>query len=223
MAMRLGAATDLMDEAIWIPMTISRLGPMYIEYERAKPHSLLVDGDGRRYIDEGAPYMTFGQVMFEHHKKNNRAIPSWFMMDSRHRQRYAFSMQLPGRTPEEWVRSGFMKRADSIQGLGVCCGIDPRILGETVSRFNQFAATGIDEDFNRGGTRFSRNFGDPRQAPNPVLGALERPPFYAVAVYPGDLGTFGGILTDEHARVLRDDGSVIDGTDCMQPEIQLPL
>ena len=118
---------------------------------------------------------------------------------------------MPGRTPEEWIRCGFLKRADTVAALAAACGIDPGTLRATVERFNGFATSGVDADFHRGESLFSRNFGDPRHGPNPALGAIERPPFYAVAVYPGDLGTFGGILTDEHARVLRADGSVIEG------------
>jgi 3-oxosteroid 1-dehydrogenase len=209
-AMGLGAATDLMDEAIWMPMSISPSGPMYIVYERGQPYAIMVDGEGRRYIDEGSPYMTVGQAMYERHQ-HTPSIPSWLILDSRHRRRYPFGMQPPGHTPKEWFRSGFMKRSDSIKELAGLCGVDPHTLEETVRRFNHFAETGVDEDFHRGETVFSRQFGDPRHGPNPVLGAIDRPPFYAVAVYPGDLGTFGGILTDEHARVIRDDGSVIDG------------
>ena len=211
MAMRLGAATELMDEAIWIPMTLSPLGPMYLEYERGKPHSILVDGDGQRYIDEGGPYMTFGQIVHDLVKQGKKAIPSWLILDSGHRSRYTFGLQFPGRTPEDWVTSGFMKRGSTVEELAKSCGIEPRALAETVKRFNQFAVSGVDLDFNRGGTLFSRNAGDPSNKPNPSLGAIEKGPFYAVAVYPGDLGTFGGILTDEHARVQREDGSVIEG------------
>jgi 3-oxosteroid 1-dehydrogenase len=210
MAMRLGAATDLMDEGVWIPMTISPMGPMYLEYERGKPHALVVDGEGRRYVDEGSNYMSFGQTIYEHHRQA-RAIPSWLIMESRHRNHYFFGGQLPGRTPEDWLRTGFVKRADTLDGLAAACGIDAHALKETVRRFNGFAATGVDPDFHRGESLFSRNVGDPRHGPNPGLGAVERPPFYAVAVYPGDLGTFGGILTDEHARVLRGDGAAIEG------------
>jgi len=210
MAMRLGAATDLMDDGIWIPMTITPAGPMYLEYERGRPHTIIVDGSARRYIDEGSPYMPFGQVIYERNKEVS-AIPSWMIMDSRHRSHYTFGMQRPGHTPEEWFRSGFMKRANTLEELAVSIGVDPRALAQTVERFNRFAATGIDEDFRRGETRYSRNYGDPRHGPNPALGAIDRPPFYAVSIYPGDLGIFGGILTDEHARVLRPDGSLIDG------------
>jgi 3-oxosteroid 1-dehydrogenase len=210
MAMRLGAATDLMDEAIWMPMAVLPSGPQYIVMERGLPHCILVDGEGRRYIDEGASYMTIPQKMYERHK-HIPTIPSWFILDSRHRRRYPFGLAPPGFTPKEWFQSGFMKRANTIRELAGLCGINAETLELTVKRFNYFATTGIDEDFHRGETNFSRQPGDPRQRPNPVLGSIERPPFYAVAIYPGNLGTFGGILTDEHARVLRHDGSVIEG------------
>mgnify|MGYP006307166025 FL=1 len=104
-----------------------------------------------------------------------------------------------------------MKRANTIRELADLCGINAETLEKTVQRFNQFAATGLDEDFHRGETNFSRQPGDPKQKPNPVLGKIERPPFYAVGIYPGNLGTFGGIITDEYARVRRDDGSIIKG------------
>lgn len=209
-AMGLGAAVNMMDDGIWIPMTLSPMGGMYLEYERGKPFSMLVDGKAKRYIDEGCPYMTFGQVMYDRNKKH-ASIPSWLIMDSRHRKYYTFGGQLPGRTPAEWFSSGFMKHADTIDELAALCELDPSSLNKTVHRFNQFAATGVDEDFHRGETGFSRHFGDPSHGPNPTLGAIERPPYYAVKVYPGDLGTFGGILTDEQARVMRDDGSLIEG------------
>jgi 3-oxosteroid 1-dehydrogenase len=80
-----------------------------------------------------------------------------------------------------------------------------------VDRFNDYARTGRDLDFKRGDRAYDRVFGDPSVKPNPCLGALEKAPFYAVRVYPGDVGTFGGLLTDEHARVLRADGGAIPG------------
>lgn len=210
MAIEAGAATECMDEGIWIPMTLLPEGPAYLEYERGKPHGLMVDAQGQRYIDEGSNYMSFGQTMYEHHK-TSRAIPSWLVMDSRHRNRYLFCGALPGRTPAHWISSGAVKRSNSLEDLAVQCGIDPVGLAHTVGRFNGFAHSGVDEDFQRGESRFSRNFGDPRHGPNPALGAIERPPFFAVAVYPGDLGLFGGLVTDEKARVVREDGTVVEG------------
>jgi 3-oxosteroid 1-dehydrogenase len=95
--------------------------------------------------------------------------------------------------------------------LAAKCGIDPKGLGEEIAKFNGFARTGQDLDFKRGARGYDRWFGDPTVKPNPNLGAIEKPPFYAFEMVPGDVGTAGGLITDEHARVLREDGSIIDG------------
>ena len=80
-----------------------------------------------------------------------------------------------------------------------------------MTRFNEFAATGKDEDFHRGDSAYDRYYGDPRRRPNPNLAPLAKPPFYAIKIVPGDLGTKGGLRTDERARVLRGDGTPIPG------------
>jgi len=85
------------------------------------------------------------------------------------------------------------------------------VLEATVERFNGFAASGVDEDFHRGESAYNRYYADPRVRPNPSLHRIDQAPFYAVKIVPGDLGTKGGLLTDERARVLRPDGSVIEG------------
>ncbi len=210
-AIAIGAATALMDEGIWMPMSLSPSGPLYNVYERAQPHAIIVNGDGRRYVDEAATYMAVGQAMYDEQQRTGRGIPSWIVIDSRHRRHYPWGLQPPGLTPKSWFSSGYMKRAGSIAELAGQCQIEPANLEQTVASFNRFAAAGVDEDFHRAESAYGRFFGDPRNRPNPGLGTIERPPFYAVALYPGDLGTFGGILTDEHARVLRQDGSTIDG------------
>ena len=103
-----------------------------------------------------------------------------------------------------------MLRADDLAGLAQAAGVDADGLVKTVARFNEFAAAGRDEDFGRGDSAYDRYYGDPRLA-NPNLAPLARPPFYAVKIVPGDLGTKGGLRTDERARVLRPDGTVIEG------------
>jgi 3-oxosteroid 1-dehydrogenase len=104
-----------------------------------------------------------------------------------------------------------MKKADTLDELARLCGIDAAGLDRTVKRFNEFCRTGIEEDFNRGGRAFDRSHGDPTVKPNPNLGPIQQAPFYAVSMYPGDVGTAGGVVTDEFARVQRTDGSVIQG------------
>jgi len=209
-AMEHGAATDLMDEAWWMPgwrrpdgTTSMSLG------ERSKPGSIIVDASGNRYFNEAVAYQEAGQSMFARELAAGGAIPSWLIIDSWNRARYTFGWFPAGRTPQDWIDQGAIKRADTVEELARDCGIDPGGLAETVRRFNQFAATGVDEDFHRGEGDHEKYQGDPSHKPNPSLGPIAQAPFYAVAMYPGDLGTNGGLLTDEFARVLGADSQPI--------------
>ncbi|HEU5109436.1 MAG TPA: FAD-binding protein, partial [Micromonosporaceae bacterium] len=106
---------------------------------------------------------------------------------------------------------GAVHRAGTVEELASAIGMPPESLRATVDRFNTFADTGQDKDFRRGESGYDHYYGDPGNRPNPCLGRLDRAPFYAVRIVPGDLGTKGGLRTDGRARVLRADGSVIDG------------
>jgi 3-oxosteroid 1-dehydrogenase len=175
------------------------------------PFSIMVDGEGNRFCDEAGAYMEIGQRMYKRHRETGKGVPSWVIMDSRQRQYYVWGTAMPGQIPKQWLESGYLIQASSVAELAQKCGIDVQGLERTVQRFNEFCKTGVDEDFGRGGRAFDRAHGDPTIKPNPNLGPIEQPPFYAVRMYPGDVGTAGGIVTDEYARVLRADGSVIDG------------
>jgi 3-oxosteroid 1-dehydrogenase len=104
-----------------------------------------------------------------------------------------------------------MKKADTIAELAAKCGLPPDKLEQTIKRFNGFSRTGKDLDFKRGDKAYDLVFTDPTVGPNPSLGEVAKPPFYAVEVFPGDVGTYGGIVTDQYGRALRADGSVIAG------------
>lgn len=211
MLMDMGAGTDLMDLSWWV--TISQLPngsrPIH-SLDISKPHAILVDASGERFVNESTSYLTVGAATYRRHTQVS-AIPAWAILDCRHRRSYPWANHPPGRPPEEWIASGYMKCADSIEGLAAACGIDPAGLRATVDRFNGFADSGVDEDFGRGVSAYNRWLADPRVRPNGNLGRIDRPPFYAVALYPGDVGTAGGVITDEHARVLRSDLTPIDG------------
>jgi 3-oxosteroid 1-dehydrogenase len=101
--------------------------------------------------------------------------------------------------------------ANTIEELAAKCGIDPAGLGDEVAKCNRYAAAGKDEDFHRGENSCDRYYGDPASKINPCLGPIDTAPFYAVEIWPGDLGTKGGMVTDEHARVLREDGAPVGG------------
>ena len=78
-------------------------------------------------------------------------------------------------------------------------------------RFNEFAAKGLDPDFGRGQSAYNDCLGDPGYKPNAALGPLDRAPYYATRVFPADVGTCGGVITNEHAQVLDEHDQIIDG------------
>jgi 3-oxosteroid 1-dehydrogenase len=212
MALALGAATDMLDEAWWMPSWFLADGtPMMCLSERTKPHSIIVDSSGERYFNEAVAYQEAGQRMYAREKETGGAIPSWLIVDQWHRTHYTFMDAVPGRTPKKWIESGVMKRGRTLDDLAAQCGIDPDGLRATVDRFNALAAAGVDEDFHRGEGDHERFYGDVTHEPNACLGPIDKAPFYAVALYPGDIGTSGGLLCDENSRVLDKVGRPIEG------------
>jgi len=211
MAIAHGAAVDLMDEAWWIPTSMKPGGvPAMHIGERSKPGSIIVDREGRRYFNEAVSYMEAGRQMYLHNQ-NGRSVPSWLIMDSRHRKRYLFAFQPPGITPKEWISSGYMKKADTLEDLARASGVDVEGLTTTVEQFNSSARDGTDPEFHRGEGAHERYQGDPTHEPNASVGPLDTPPYYAVELYPGDVGTSGGMLCDEFSRVLDTDHRPIPG------------
>lgn len=212
MATDLGADTAMTQEAWWIPASFLPDGSIqwHNPIDMGKPHAIVVDQGGSRYVNESTSYVTVGLAMFER-DKTVPAVPSWFIVESRHRDRYRMGIAPAGKTPEDWITSGYMKRADTIEDLARQCDIPPEQLRATVDRFNGFAEAGHDADFGKGESAYNRVWGDPTNRPNPSLGKIEIGPFYAVKVFPADVGTCGGLVADEHARVLDKDGRPIPG------------
>jgi 3-oxosteroid 1-dehydrogenase len=207
-----GAAIEMMDEAWWMPTLLPKSGPVPLLFERSLPYSMIVDSSGQRFMNESQSYVDCGHQQYQRNKVVP-AIPAYLILDSRHRKYYmmlAMNM-MPCITPKSAYKEGFITKANSLPELARSMGIDETGLVATAKRFSQFAKNGKDEDFGRGDSAYDRFYSDPRVKPNPSLGPIEKPPFYALKVWPGDLGTMGGLLTDEHARVLRKDGSVIRG------------
>jgi 3-oxosteroid 1-dehydrogenase len=207
-----GAALDLMDDAWWGPTIPLSGGPYFCLAERSLPGCILVNRGGQRFVNESAPYVDAVHAMYDADSPDNPHIPAWLITDQRYRNRYVFA-GLPPRKPlpRRWYRAGAVFRARSLTELAEQVGVDPGGLSKTVTRFNEFAEAGRDEDFRRGDSAYDRYYGDPRCRPNPNLAPLAQAPFYAVKIVPGDLGTKGGLRTDERARVLRPDGTPVAG------------
>lgn len=207
-----GGVLELMDDAWWGPSIPLTGGPVFCLAERSLPGSLFVNAAGERFVNEAAPYVDAVHAMYDKHTEDNPHIPCWMITDQRYRNRYVFTGMPPRKPlPRRWYKSGAVFRADSLAELASQIGVSADGLVKTVEKFNEFARTGKDTDFGRGDSAYDHYYGDPNCKPNPNLAALAQPPFYAIKIVPGDLGTKGGLRTDDRARVLRADGTVIDG------------
>jgi succinate dehydrogenase/fumarate reductase flavoprotein subunit len=206
LAQSVGADLAFMDEAWWFP-AVPVPGPMpgTLLAERSLPNQIIVNQQGRRFMNEALNYMSAG------HELIAQDLPVWMVLDQTFRNRYLFGAGLFPRQPfpQAWYDAGVVRRADSIEALAHALGMPD--LPATVERYNLLAGSGRDDDFHRGDSAYDRYYGDPTITPNPCLGPISKPPFYAVKVVPGDLGTCGGVRADGFARALRADGSVIEG------------
>ena len=214
--MRHGAAIAQMEEMVGNQMSIppgmenDAVKPV-VQGVTAAPHAILVDQTGVRYMNESGSYMTYCQGMLERNK-TVPAVPSWAIMDSQYIKNYGLITPFPStKKPQAWYDSGYLKKADTIEELAGMLNIGPSALRATVDRFNGFVENNKDEDFNRGERAYDRWLGDPYHPNNASLGSISKGPFYAVEVVPGDVGTYGGVVTDDNARVLREDGTAIEG------------
>lgn len=216
---KLGAATDLLDWAWWAP-TLQVPGEAQsrgVFAERAFPGAIVVNGLGKRFVNEASPYLEFVDAMYRDNAvSGGRSVPSWVIFDSKFRFNYAMGPLMPAQImPDSRLRKGWLGsvywKADSLAELAGQIGVDAAGLEDTAQRINRFAQTGIDEDFGRGGNVFDRYYGDSNVKPNPCLAPLAKGPFYAMRMNAGDIGTKGGLLTNAQAQVLRKDGTPIPG------------
>lgn len=211
----IGAAIDLMDQAWWFPAVAPLPGkaPAVMLAERSLPGCLIVDQHGRRFVNEATDYMSFGQRLLELERSGSPVESMWIVFDQQYRNSYVFGAELfpRMRIPQAWYDAGIAVRADNLAELGAGIGVPVPEFLETMTRFNQNAAAGEDPDFGRGRSAYDRYYGDPTVKPNHNLRPLFDGPFYAVRMVLSDLGTCGGLKTDERARVLREDGGPIAG------------
>ena len=178
--------------------------------ERCLPHTIMVNRYGKRFVDEAHNYndvakvfRTFDPVPFDHIND-----PAWCVFDQQYRDRYWVLMTA---MPGDGFDPEWLPKADTLEELANMVGINAENLKSTVDSFNEFAREGVDHDFDRGGTAYDKYCGDPRSQPNPCLGTIEQPPYYAVPVYIGTIGTKGGPRTNVNGQVLNAFGDTIDG------------
>jgi 3-oxosteroid 1-dehydrogenase len=214
-ARAIGADVEHMDSGWWTPVIkvpgTDGAHPLFVE--RAMPGAIIVNQAGRRFMNEAASYHMTGLAMIKANRPEAGTIPSYILFDAVFHWRYPMGPllpMLPGFLVPKGVRKILIK-APSLAELARKLNMDPAALTATVERFNTQARHGKDLDFGRGDFTYDRVFGDHRIAPNPTMAPIAQPPFFALPLYPGDIGTNGGLRTDENARVQHTDGSTIEG------------
>lgn len=215
---RIGAALGFMECAWWSPTyTIPDGRVLALIAGKSNPGSIMVNRLGKRFANEAQPYEDLVKAQYASEARGEGAIPCYLIFDATYRARYAVGHIKPGkveqdaRLSEANFDSGLLTRADTLEALADKLHIDGHTLLETVKQFNYHARLGKDPLFGRGATEHDRYYADKSVSPNPSLGPLETAPYYALRCEPGDLDTKGGLLCDEYARVLRNDGTVIEG------------
>jgi len=212
-----GAAIGLMDEAWWGPAVKFPADDRarFFVIELSLPGSVLVNKQGRRFVNEAAPYGDKVAAMYAKNTPEAETIPSYLIFDANFRNKYPVGPLLPGQQQPDWAAPkdvmSLIVKADSLRELAEKLGIDADGLEATVAKMNEYAKTGVDTEFGRGDTIFDQYYGDLNQKPNPNLGPIDKAPFYAMRTWPGELGTKGGLLVDAKARVLNEAGNVIPG------------
>ncbi len=206
LATELGADVANMDDAWWMPVVLIDDQAYPVDQALGAPHGLLVDSVGDRFVDETSSPYEIGQAMYDH-SRAVRAVPSFLVIDNRHRQSTLLGPWAAGSTPKPAIAEGAITRASTLNDLAQATGLDRACLLGSVVRFNTFANKGHDSDFNRGQGEDSGH----KKRKNPALGKIDKTPFWAIKVYPGDTGTRGGLVVDEHGRVLRSDATAIAG------------
>jgi len=220
LALKAGAqlGTGGLSHAFWAPISTRQREdgswaafPHFV-MDRGKPGMLTVDSQGQRYVNESTSYHLFGIAM-QAHNATTPSVPSWLVCDAGALKRYGIGMIRPGgKGLEPYLADGYLKQGNTLAELAQKLNVPADKLQATVERFNVFADQGNDEDFQRGTTDYQRANGDATwPGPNPCLGALREGPFYAIALYPGDIGAATGLVTDADARVLNAQGQVIEG------------
>ena len=204
--------------AFWTPVSILKEADgretrfPHLILDRAKPGLVAVDQTGRRFVNEATSYHEFVEAMHRNHEKHP-TIPAFLVCDANFIRTYGLGLVRPGPgcDPARFVKAGYLFEGDTLTELASKIDVEPGNLAGSIAAMNRAAGKGHDPDFGKGSTAYNRYLGDAGHAPNPCLGPVREAPFYAVKVWPGDIGTAAGIETDSAARVIDGNGAPVPG------------
>lgn len=211
----IGAELALMDNAWWCTTKTmpNRPYPFLAIVNKSLPGSMVVNMRGQRFANESQNYMSFLKETFAQYQAGVPCVPQYMVFDHDFRRRrsvWPWALPEP-MIPQAYFDQRVIGKGDTLAELAGKLGMDAAGLEQTVERFNGFCDSGVDEDFRRGEAAYDRYYGDESFKPNPCLGKIHSPPFYAVRLNPGDFGTQGGMAITPNAQVKHSDGGVIDG------------
>jgi 3-oxosteroid 1-dehydrogenase len=214
--LEIGAKTTLMKHAWWAP-SIKVPGwpqPFILFAERSLPGLVIVNKHGKRFANEAAPYLESGLSMYEN-TTQEVSVPSYLIFDATFRKKFPLGPIGPGWAfPDERLPKDvkeILVKADTIEALAKALNIDATNLADTIAKNNDYAVTGKDLEFGRGDSYYDKFYGDSTNVPNPCIAPMNKAPFYAIPIYPGDIGTKGGLHTNANGQVVREDDTPITG------------
>jgi succinate dehydrogenase/fumarate reductase flavoprotein subunit len=220
LALALGAhfGTGGLSNAFWAPVSIRKRADgsvaafPHFMMDRGKPGMIVVNQLGQRFLNESTSYHLFGIAMQDAHRKTS-SIPAYLVTDADGLRRYGLGMVRPGgKRLKPYLDDGYLVQAPTLAELAYKLQVDPAGLQDSVRRINSYAETGVDPEFKRGTTDYQAFNGDAAQGgKNPTLGPIRQAPFYALRLYPGDIGAATGLVADTDARLLDRDGQPIPG------------
>lgn len=209
-----GSAED--QPAFWAPCSTRQRAdgstavfPHFV-FDRAKPGIMSVDQDGNRFVNESQSYHEYGKAQLN---SGGKANPAWIIADANAIAKFGLGMVRLGGDPlGPYLKDGYLLEGKTLDELARKLGVNADNLKAAVDQMNAAARSGVDEKFNRGSNFYQRANGDPQHTgPNPNLGELATAPFYAVRLYPADIGTSKGLMADENAQLIRADQQPIEG------------
>jgi 3-oxosteroid 1-dehydrogenase len=218
-ALKLGADTHQMDTGWWsTTMKVPGQEKGWLSMvDKSMPGNYTVNKNGERFSNESQNYVSFVNDMFKKFDEGNPCAPCYMIFDSNFRKNRPCgpllqgSMQSDSAVPKEWWTPSFLSKGETLEELAEIVGINPEGLKATQAKVNEYSITGKDLELSRGDSAYDRYYGDPSVTPNPCLAPLQEGPFYCMVLYPGEMGTAGGLVIDTNARVLKQDGQPIDG------------
>jgi len=216
-AQQYGADTALMHEAWWAPVVKTPEGVTVLFSEKSKPGMMMVDASGARFMNEAITYNSYGECFYGAQQRGHDCFPAYVIFDGDYRSKYIFGGMPQSSLSPDWMNKGMLgaggvlTRAASLEALAGKLAIDVGGVKNTAEKMASYASTGIDRDFGRGSDAHDRMFGDGSVQPNPCLGAMSRGPFYGAQIFPGDIGTKGGLVINLKGQVVDVEGQPIAG------------